>query len=274
MDMLSIKNNKYKNQYKMNDVYWGLGIENETYFSLESDIEKKGSYIKKNRRRERYSIDYNNNYDQEKLLKYLNKLFLDTDIYKIPQYINSHTLTKTDIYGEHQTLYSADRRDNPKFVGKTLYEELKKHDDIFSRNYDNTYVFDGDTVEFITQKFYKTTVEECISELGAHKKEFLDSLNHYMILNNLPKYIFPSINYGLVQYKTNQSNVSVFNNGTYHINITLPTKLDDNGNIANMELFEKQHKNAIRLLQWIEPLIISIYGRSKCTIIIGMNIST
>jgi hypothetical protein len=260
MDVNTIKNNKYKKYYEKSDLYWGLGIENETYFVMENPIEKTGAYIKKNRKRERYSVDYNNNYDQEKLLNYLNKIFLDTDTYKIPSYVNSHTLTKTDINEEHQTIYSVDRRPNSKYNGKTIHDMLKEYHEIFSIDFEDKYVFDGDTVEFITQNFYKATVSDCVSELISYKKKFLSLINHFLNSVNLPKYHYPKINYGLVQFKTNPSNVGIFNNGTYHINITLPTKLDQHGNIANVELFEKQHKNAIRLLQWVEPLIIAVYG--------------
>ncbi len=260
MDVITLKNDKYKKYYKPGDLYWGLGIENETYFVIKNSLEKTGSYIKKNRRRERYSVDYNNNYDQEKLLKHLNKLFIDNDIYKIPQYVNSHTLTKTDVNGEHQTIYSVDRRANPKFNGKSLNELLREYDEIFVKDFDEKYVFDGDTIEFITEIFYRTTVENCVNDLISYKKVFLQHINHFLDSVNLPQFNYPKINYGLVQFKTNMYNVGIFNNGTYHINITLPTKLDEHGNIADVELFHKQHMNAIKMLQWVEPLIIAIYG--------------
>lgn len=260
MDNISQNDLKYVKFYQPNDTYWGLGIENESYFILNEEVEKTGHYIKNNRERERYSVDYKNNYDQEKLLKYLNKVFLDSDIYKIPQYVNSHSLQKTDINGEHQTLYTISKALNSKFSGKTLYDMMKESNVIFETQYGNNFVFDGDTIEFITQDFYKTTVNNCIDELLSHKNNFLLHINKFMELNKLPLLNFPKVNYGLVQFKTNLSNISVFNNGTYHINITMPTLLNNNAKISNFNLFEKQHRNAIRLLKWIEPLLISIYG--------------
>ncbi len=47
---------------------------------------------------------------------------------------------------------------------------------------------------------------------------------------------------------------------TYHFNFTLPTKLNKNCCIENMDLFINQHKNAIHFIQLIEPIIVSIYG--------------
>ena len=59
---------------------------------------------------------------------------------------------------------------------------------------------------------------------------------------------------------TNMKNVGMFNNGTYHINITLPTFLNEKGDIADRELFIKEHQNAIRILQLFEPIFIALYG--------------
>ncbi|XWV25571.1 hypothetical protein QJ856_gp0183 [Tupanvirus deep ocean] len=260
MNNISEKDLKYLKFYKPNDIYWGLGLENESYFIIKDPIEKTGSHIKKNRKRERYSVDYNNNYDQEKLTKYLDKIFLDSDIYQIPEYLNSHAIHKTDINGEHQTLYTPEKLPNSKFNGKTLHDLMKEANDMFESDFENNYVFDGDTIEFITQNFYKITVNQCIEELVSYKKMFLQNINKFMESCGLPIVDFPRVNYGLVQFTTNTSNIATFNNGTYHINVTIPTKLDDNANIADPTLFEKQHKNAIRLLKWLEPLMISIYG--------------
>ncbi len=235
-------------------------MENECYLMAENHAILTGKQIKSNRSPERYSVDYNKNYDQPKLVEYLEKIFLNDSTYKIPQYINSHTFSKTDSEGNHQTLYTRDKKDNPKFNGKTIKELLDSLDPMFVHDYDNKYIFDGDTIEFITQNFYKTTVDQCIKELIYYKKCFLDKINSFTNVHNLPKLYYPQVNYGLVQFKTNMNNVSTFNNGTYHFNFTLPTKLDENGKIADNLLFQKQHSNAIKLLQWIEPLIILFYG--------------
>lgn len=52
----------------------------------------------------------------------------------------------------------------------------------------------------------------------------------------------------------------MFNNGTLNYNITLPTKLDNNGQIEDRVQFINDHKNAIKIIQWLEPFIIAIYG--------------
>jgi hypothetical protein len=76
-------------------------------------------------------------------------------------------------------------------------------------------------------------------------------------------YGVPSIcktNHPFVMSLTNFGKCSIFNNMTYHFNFTLPTKLDKNCNIENMDIFLQQHKNAIHFIQSVEPIIISIYG--------------
>jgi len=52
----------------------------------------------------------------------------------------------------------------------------------------------------------------------------------------------------------------MFNNGTIHINITLPTKLNGLAEIDDFELFKKQHQNFARAIQWISPLLVAKYG--------------
>lgn len=260
MENVPEKDLKYVKHYVPNEIYWGLGIENETYFIQKNATSKTGSYIKKNRKRERYSVDYRISYDQDKLLAYLNQIYLDNDIYRIPQYINSHTLSKTDTKGEHITLYSIGKTPNPKFSGKTIHDQMKDFNDFFNVDLEHKYVFDGDTVEFITQNFYKTNVNDCVSELIEYKKRFLDITNQFMEQNHLPTLNYPKVNYGLVQFKTNPNNIALFNNGTYHINITMPTKLNEKSQIENMDLFHKQHRNAIIALKWMEPFLIALYG--------------
>ncbi|AEJ34947.1 hypothetical protein MIMI_R704a [Acanthamoeba polyphaga mimivirus] len=164
---------KYRKYYVPNDLYWGIGIENESYFMLDKTIERTGEYIKKNRRRERYSVDYNTSYDQEKLTNYLNKLFGDRDLFNIPQYVNSHTLSKTDTQGEHRTLYVIGQKNNPKYSGKSLHELFLETNNLYQLDFNHKYVFDGDTIEFITQNFYKTTVNDCVNELIMYKTNLL-----------------------------------------------------------------------------------------------------
>lgn len=238
--------------------YWGLGIENETYFEA-SSIMRSGKYIKQNKRRERYSVDYSTCFQADKLNQVLDKMFADENMYHIPIYVNSHTFTKTDINGEHATIYSYDRRPNPKYNGKSLHEIMMEND-FFAKDYEKKYVFDGDTIEFITQKFYCVTVKDCVRELSNYKTKFIKKLNKLFKKNNIYSLKYPDINYGLVHFKTNPYNLTPFNNGTYHVNITLPSKIDKNGILLNMEEFTDVHRNAIKVLQWMEPILIAIYG--------------
>ena len=58
-------------------------------------------------------------------------------------------------------------------------------------------------------------------------------------------------NYPFALHMTNLKNVSIFNNGTLHYNITLPTELDENRKIKNMEQFIKDNSRAIKLIQYM-----------------------
>jgi hypothetical protein len=51
----------------------------------------------------------------------------------------------------------------------------------------------------------------------------------------------------------------MFNNGTLHYNITLPTQLNNDGKISDWSRFIKDHRKAIRVIQWMEPFIITTY---------------
>ena len=116
----------------------------------------------------------------------------------------------------------------------------------------------------MTQHFYKTSVKSCIKELITYKKLFLEATNKYIIKNRLFRekglLIYPPYNHGFVIHATNPGNISMFNNGTYHINITLPTYLGASGEIMYPEKFRSDHQKFIRLIQWLEPFFIMEYG--------------
>lgn len=69
------KHAKYRVAYKPNDIYWGLGVEHETY--LETSKLKKISLkeLKENRKRERYCVDYYNVYNTSTIDTALDDLF-------------------------------------------------------------------------------------------------------------------------------------------------------------------------------------------------------
>ena len=52
------KHTRYLTSYKPNDVFWGLGIENETYLQFTKSFAHPTSGIHANHRPERYSVNY------------------------------------------------------------------------------------------------------------------------------------------------------------------------------------------------------------------------
>lgn len=117
--------------------------------------------------------------------------------------------------------------------------------------------FDGDSIEFVTKYFENRTIAESCKELKATKKLFLDKINESSVLNG--KLNFPDYNNGLNMFMTNQENLVLFNNGTYHFHITLPSLTEDS-RIVDYNEFERTHANAIYLLQWFEPFFIATLG--------------
>jgi hypothetical protein len=242
--------------------YWGIGIENETYMMTEK-MEKVGrDFLQNHTKRERYSIDYFLNYKMDEYKKAVSSI----KSVEVPYYINGYMFQNMDIYGENKTLYTKGIKLNDKFCGMTMHEYMKYMSKTYTRLFNKNVIFDGDTIEFTTNKFYKTTVNNVMNELNTIKHEFLREVNKYLA----NKFVFsgygsticyPSHNYGFVKYMTNKNNIGICNSGTYHINITLPTTLSLCGmKIKDTIAFKKTHQNAIRYIQWIEPLIIALYG--------------
>lgn len=258
------KHNKYKSAYRANDYYWGLGVEHETYLETSKLKQITSKELKENRNAERYSVDYYSIYNNELLNSAIDGLFDADQTVLVPILLNSHTFQKTDINGEHQTTYERIPKPNPKFSGKTIFEWMKEQNpDIFLADYEKSYIFDGDTIEFMTQKFYKAKVQDVIDELTLVQKDFLRALNSLPREGYFKTYAPFQIaqkNYPFASYLTNLKNNAMFNNGTIHINVTLPTKLNDDAEIADFELFKKQHQNYARVLQWISPLLVAKYG--------------
>lgn len=252
-----IKHKKYLSSYKPNELYWGIGIENETYLEIPNQEKVEGSFLLKNHKHERYSVDYFAGYLDSYFNKALKTIINKTDKYDLPMLINSHSLTKCDLSGNHMTLYTKETQPNPQFSGKTVFDYMKEKDSYFKDEFENSYCFDGDTVEFMTLNYYKTTINKVIDELLHEKKRFLRHLNKIPTLNNV---IYPKKNHGFARFKTNPNNLAIFNNGTYHFNFTLPTLLNDKAEIKDRKKFIQQHKKGIIMFQLFEPFFISIYG--------------
>ena len=243
---------------------WGIGIENEIYLQYENAIILKGSEIFNKLGRERYSIDYRENYKEGILKLLVEKGFQKDDYYFVFEMLNSHCFDKTDDNFNHKTLYQKDTPPNPDFKGKTILEILN---DELGEDTKNSFsdrmkssgaiFFDGDSIEFITKYFENVSVNQVVNELNYTKEEFLKAINSTNIFKG-QKLHYPEYNVGLNMFKTSSS-IVLFNNGTYHFHITLPTQTIHR-HISDYPLFKEKHISAVYMLQWFEPFFISILG--------------
>jgi hypothetical protein len=258
-DIFDVKHSKYMNCYATTDEYtfWGIGIENESYLMLKQ-LRNVNQFKNLKHVFERYSVDYYKNYKWKSHEEILNKMASYNDL-TYPMYINAHTFLKMDSNREHKTKYDVHSTSNPAFT-QSIHDFLMENNTFYRDCYDKSIVFDGDTVEFITQNFYNTTVDKCINELSELKNEFLREINPYFIKWEADEIVYPDHNYGFVTFHTTHGlNLGICNNGTYHINITLPTLLK-NGNIVDKSAFASIHLNYIRYIQIVEPLLSACYG--------------
>ena len=168
-----IGKDKYRSSYHDEEEYWGIGIENESYMMTEKMEEVKSAFLMNNTKRERYSIDYFLNYkmdEYKKTVSYIEKV-------TVPHYINSYMFQKMDIYGEHKTLYTKGIKMNQKFCGMTIHQYMTYMSKKYAKLFDKNVIFDGDTIEFTTNRFYKTTVNDTVNELNTIKYIFLREFN-------------------------------------------------------------------------------------------------
>ena len=267
MEVLS-KHIKYYNSYSPNILYWGLGIENELYLEFTNTYSIKKNTFLKNHKRERYSIDYYTNYNMillKEAFEYIENTILknETNI-MIPILMNCHSFTRTDKNNNSMTLYTKLCETNPKFSGIVLTDYVFKNSTYINDNYNKNFIYEGDVIEIITLEFFNTTLDCVIKELEESKAKFIHNLQDVFSKNNI------FIEYGIVNYMkenypfaiylTNINNISMFNNGTLHFNITLPTLLNNTSIIQDNTKFIKEHMNYIRYIQYIEPLLLCMYG--------------
>jgi len=257
--MILEKHKKYKDKYGACETFWGLGVELETYLQFEKPLHVASSILKSAHKAERYSVDYYKGYK----FKVFDTLFKD-NFYEIPYFMNSHSLTKVDRFGVHETTYEKVPKLNKKFSGKTLFTELKEFSPLFTRDQELHFTFDGDSIEFMTLNFYKANISTVVDELVCYKKKFLDEINTFLVREKLFRdkgcLIYPPRNPGFTMIFSNPGNIVMFNNGTYHINITVPSLLGENSVLVYPELFKQQHRVCIKMIQWIEPFLVGIYG--------------
>jgi hypothetical protein len=90
--------------------------------------------------------------------------------------MNSHSFTKTDVNNQHKTLDTIDNIPN-QYIGEH-FELLQKHNRYFIDEHQKIHFFDGDTIEFVTQDFYKKDVDSVIAELNTIKKEFTETCSN------------------------------------------------------------------------------------------------
>jgi hypothetical protein len=254
------KHKKYESYYKPNEIFFGFGIESEYYLEFENKIEFDRVKFIQNHKKERYSVDYYSNY------KLTPTPFFEKINYnnKLPLLFNAHSMTLTDRYNQPITKYTTRNERNPLFDGETLWDFCKKKNEYLSANFDNTFTFDGDTIEIMTVDFYNKSIKDVLEEHETSRKNLIDNLNKVLVENNIfpecGRLDFMKKNHPFAVHLTNVNNVAMFNNGTIHINITLPTKLDKNSKIQNKLDFIEKHKNFIRLIQYLEPILLCVYG--------------
>ncbi|ASS49580.1 MAG: hypothetical protein A3D31_02290 [Candidatus Fluviicola riflensis] len=244
---------------------WGIGLENETYLQLEDSLVVSGAFIQEKIGYERYSIDYRKCYKSGSLAPVLETAFDKTKQYKVSRMINSHSLDKLDVIYQHKTLaFTKPVVDNPEYLGKSILETFLENQPyniqsmITQKNNPMGSVnFDGDSIEFVTKYFENRTIADSCDELKATKQLFIDKMNESKVLEG--KVSFPDYNIGLNMFMSNQENLVLFNNGTYHFHITLPV-LTENSRIIDYPAFDAMHSNAIYLLQWFEPFFIATLG--------------
>jgi hypothetical protein len=260
---------RYQASYNNTDEYfWGIGIENETYLEG-TPINLKGKTIVNYLGRERYSLDYTKSYDLDDIREKMLSIYKPDEFYSISRMINSHSFTKIDINGNHKTTYEKEPKPNLSFDGNSVLDrwfsydpQIKSKLDPESKDKTNIF-FDGDTIEFITEHFYKTNTFDCSRELIERRDWFLNRLNEFKrksnLWNDIGELTFVEKHPGLNIFRTQSNKIVLFNNTTLHFHITLPTAIK-NGIIIDKDKFIEIHSNAIRALQWFEPFFIATLG--------------
>lgn len=266
------KHIRYVDQHIPGEEFWGIGIEIESYIELLSGIKKPAEFLATHQTRERYSVNYWLQYKPNTIQPVLESWMAtlpqgkDTEI-SLPLLVNGHSFTKCDVWGEHRTTYSSTPTINPKFTGQTWMEVLESlNPAIFGPESQGVWwCFDGDTVEFMTQRFRCGSWEDTMAELLEYKTRWLKALNDAIMSVRCERLWsagvrWPLYNYGFAVFLSNRRNIAIFNNGTYHVNLTAPTRLDKNGEIEDWSRFLHIHRNAARLFQWISPFLVAALG--------------
>ncbi len=251
-------------------LFWGIGIENETYLEW-SERWSADHFRRLKPKRERYSVDYYKSFEPTALESVLSDLTRLKGL-TYPVLLNAHTLQKTDRRGEHRTRYDAEGTRNPAF-GESLHDALMREVDVYREMWDRWVVFDGDTIEFMTQDFYGATVSKAVGEWCDVKERWLAAVGPWLSraaeegwglplslgTNGHFQYPEPG-SAGLATFlTTQQQHLALCNTQTIHLNLTLPTWLE-NGVIVDRAGFLRDHLAWVRAIQVVEPLIVAVYG--------------
>jgi hypothetical protein len=257
------KHRRYKQSYRRFDYYWGLGVEHETYFktSQKKEIQSFDGILKP----ERYSVNYYAAYNPEALQAALAEVIKQNGgSLQIPVLANSHSFTHVDLYGAHKTTYERVPKPNPQYSGQSFFDWICEKSKWIKENFNQTFVWDGDTIELITQNFYKATVREVMTEIRHTASQIEYELKRLpkqgILVGYGPLQIATPVNEPWAFHLTNPRNVAMFNNGTLHINLTLPTRLGWNKQPLYWKSFVEKHRRLARLIQWLEPMFIAVYG--------------
>ena len=258
------KHERYGSSYKRFGWFWGLGVEHETYL-ITSQTRRVASFDAATMKPERYSVNYYKNYKEEPLrLALAEALAAAGGSMTVPVIMNCHSLTNCDVFGEHATTYERQPKPNPKYTGTPMFDWACQHSPWLRSEIGKVFMWDGDTVEFMTQNFYCATVGSVIRELEEGERRFEVEMAHLPKTGVLVAYgplrLASPRNEPWATHLTNPRAVSMFNNGTFHINVTLPTRLGWNRQPLRPANFRAQHQRLARLILWLEPLWIAVHG--------------
>lgn len=268
------KHRRYGPRYRRWDVFWGLGVEHETYLMTSQQrrvTALEGVALKP----ERYSVDYYRSYRPEVLGGALSRVLADAcgGALVVPVLVNGHSFTHCDVFGEHATTFERTPKPNPRYAGKRMWDWVCERSVWLRDELDRAYQFDGDTIEFITQDFYRATVDRVLAELAETEARFVRELAGLPRAGILAAYaplrLATPRNEPFATYLTAPRSVSMFNNGTVHVNVTLPTRLGWDRRPLWPGHFLEGHRCLARLVQWMEPLWIARFGSGDPLVGVG-----
>jgi hypothetical protein len=258
------KHARYGSAYRRFGYYWGLGVEHETYIAT-SQTRTIRAFDSTTLKPERYSVNYYAAYKTPVLHTALQAVLADASgALTVPVLMNSHSFLNCDVFGEHSTTYERVPKSNPRFARQTLNTWTHSYSAWLRDEEGRSYMWDGDTVEFITQRFYRATVADVMTELRKTEDRFVAELAQLprkgILAAYAPLRLSAPANPGWATYLTHPRGVSMFNNGTIHINVTLPTRLGWDRRPLWPADFVERHRRLARLVQWLEPLWIAAHG--------------